>query len=88
MIVVHDKLLLVHAHSFSFLFLQAVQLAGGKMLGGSSSLNIMVYMRGNPNDFNLWSNLTGNPDWSYENVLPYFKKSENYEGNYPDREWI
>lgn len=55
------------------------------MLGGTSSLNVMAYMRGNPNDFDNWAKLTGDLSWSYENVLPYFKKSEDYSGNYPDR---
>ncbi|OXA62734.1 Oxygen-dependent choline dehydrogenase [Folsomia candida] len=61
-----------------------ITISRGKMLGGSSSLNVMVYMRGNPNDFDNWANLTGDASWSYENVLPYFKKSEDYTGNYPD----
>lgn len=50
----------------------------GKMLGGSSSLNAMVYNRCHPNDYDEWEKL-GNKGWSWKNVLPYFKKSENYE---------
>lgn len=45
----------------------------GKMLGGSSSVNAMLYLRGVPEDYNEW-NVTG---WSFKDVLPYFKKSEN-----------
>lgn len=52
----------------------------GKTLGGSSSINGMLYVRGNPLDYNSWSQL-GNRGWSYESVLPYFKKSENFEGD-------
>jgi choline dehydrogenase len=48
----------------------------GKALGGSSSVNGMIYLRGAPNDYNLWEQ-NGIADWSYENVLPYFLKSEN-----------
>ncbi len=50
----------------------------GKVMGGSSSINAMVYTRGNSQDYNSWSNL-GNTGWSYQEVLPYFKKSENNE---------
>jgi choline dehydrogenase-like flavoprotein len=50
----------------------------GKTLGGSSSINGMLYVRGQPLDYDTWGQL-GNRGWSYEQVLPYFKKSENYE---------
>ncbi|XP_055691149.1 glucose dehydrogenase [FAD, quinone]-like [Lutzomyia longipalpis] len=47
----------------------------GKMLGGSSSINGMFYVRGNEDDYNGWEAI-GNPSWGFENVLKYFKKSE------------
>lgn len=50
----------------------------GKVMGGSSSVNAMVYTRGNAHDYNTWSAL-GNVGWSYQDVLPYFKKSEHNE---------
>ena len=50
----------------------------GKVLGGSSSINAMVYARGHRSDYDHWAAL-GNPGWSFDNVLPYFKRSEHNE---------
>ena len=50
----------------------------GKVLGGSSSLNGMIYVRGNKLDYDFWA-YQGNIGWDYESVLPYFKKSENFD---------
>ncbi len=50
----------------------------GRVLGGSSALNGMVYIRGNRGDYDHWSQL-GLRDWSYDKVLPFFRKSEHYE---------
>jgi choline dehydrogenase-like flavoprotein len=50
----------------------------GKVLGGSSSLNAMIYTRGFPADYDFWAD-QGNPGWSYAEVLPFFKKAEHNE---------
>src|SRR5882672_1653542 len=54
---------------------QRVPVPRGKMLGGSSSLNYMMYVRGHPGDFDAWAE-GGAAGWSYAEVLPYFRKSE------------
>lgn len=50
----------------------------GKTLGGSSSLNGMIYVRGHASDYDSWAE-AGNAGWDYASVLPYFKKSEDYQ---------
>jgi choline dehydrogenase len=52
----------------------------GKVLGGSSSINGMIYMRGQAGDYDRWADLTGDDSWRWESVLPLFKKSEDYHG--------
>jgi choline dehydrogenase len=49
----------------------------GKLLGGSSSINAMIYMRGAAADYDEWAQLTGDPSWSYASVLPLFKRMED-----------
>jgi choline dehydrogenase-like flavoprotein len=48
----------------------------GRVLGGSSSINAMCYVRGDPRDYDDWARMTGDEQWSWRNVLPLFKRSE------------
>src|SRR3982751_2679457 len=52
----------------------------GKALGGSSVINGLLYIRGQPADFDDWAAVNGAAGWSYREVLPFFKRSEAYEG--------
>ena len=56
-----------------------IEVPRGKMLGGSSSINGMVFIRGQAQDYDHWAQL-GNRGWSYADVLPVFKRMESYDG--------
>jgi 4-pyridoxate dehydrogenase len=60
-----------------------IEVARGKVIGGSSSINAMAYVRGNRADYARWAS-RGLPDWSYEKVLPYFRRQESWEGGASD----
>jgi choline dehydrogenase len=62
---------------------RAILYPRGRVLGGSSSINGMIYVRGQPEDFDHWGQL-GNRGWSWDGVLPYFKKAESWEGGEDD----
>jgi choline dehydrogenase len=52
--------------------------ARGKVLGGCSSINAMIYMRGQSRDYDEWAKLAGDTSWNWDSVLPLFRKSEDY----------
>ncbi len=56
-----------------------IEVARGKVVGGSSSINAMAYVRGNRADYDRWAS-GGLPDWSFDKVLPYFRRQESWEG--------
>lgn len=58
---------------------RALECARGKVIGGSSSINAMVYVRGNRGDYGRWA-AAGLSNWSYADVLPYFRRQESWEG--------
>ena len=58
---------------------RSVECARGRVIGGSSSINAMAYVRGHRADYDRWA-LNGLPDWSYAHVLPYFRRQESWEG--------
>jgi len=57
---------------------RSIGYARGKVLGGCSSINAMIYMRGQQSDFDHWADL-GNRGWGWQDVLPIFRRSENYQ---------
>jgi choline dehydrogenase len=56
---------------------RAINYPRGRVLGGSSSINAMLYLRGQARDYDEWARLTGDPGWAWQNVLPIFMKSED-----------
>jgi choline dehydrogenase len=59
---------------------RAILYPRGRVLGGSSSINGLIYVRGQPEDFDHWAQL-GNRGWAWDDVLPYFRKAETWEGD-------
>ena len=57
---------------------RSIMYARGRVLGGSSSINAMLYLRGQAEDYNRWATLTGDPRWAWDAVLPVFKASEDH----------
>lgn len=62
---------------------RSILYARGRTLGGCSSINAMIYMRGQARDYDEWESL-GNPGWGWKNVLPVFKSSENHYAGHSD----
>ena len=67
-----------------FLHGRSVYHARGKVLGGSSSVNGMIFQRGNPLDYERWATVPGMADWDYAHCLPYFKRMETCLAAEPD----
>ncbi|MGE3712871.1 MAG: GMC family oxidoreductase, partial [Hyphomicrobiaceae bacterium] len=58
---------------------RGLECARGKVIGGSSSINAMAYVRGHRGDYDRWAKRVSD-DWSYPNVLPYFRRQESWVG--------
>src|SRR3954470_14217529 len=63
---------------------RSMYLPRGRSLGGSSSMNAMIYMRGHRSVYDAWASEDGATGWSYADVFPYFKRSENNERIHDD----
>ena len=63
---------------------RALSYPRGRVLGGCSSINGMIYMRGQREDYDEWANRTGDSSWNWESVLPVFRDSEDYHGGASD----
>ncbi|MDR5752053.1 MULTISPECIES: GMC family oxidoreductase N-terminal domain-containing protein [unclassified Caballeronia] len=59
---------------------RALSYPRGRVLGGCSSINGMIYMRGQREDYDDWAHVTGDPNWSWDSVLPVFRRSEDHYG--------
>lgn len=74
-----------HSEAETDLEQRNIELPRGKVVGGSSSINSMVYMRGHPLDYDRWQDSLGLPNWDYSHCLPYFKSGETSERG--ESEW-
>src|SRR5207302_2974325 len=63
---------------------RAILYPRGRVLGGSSSINGLIYIRGQPEDYDHWAQF-GNRGWSWDDCLPYFRKAERWEGEETDQ---
>jgi choline dehydrogenase len=63
---------------------RSILYARGKVLGGCSSINAMLYLRGQRRDYDEWARITGDSAWSWSSVLPVFKRSEDHHGGASD----
>ncbi|XP_044738910.1 glucose dehydrogenase [FAD, quinone]-like [Chrysoperla carnea] len=63
---------------------RSIRCMHGKVMGGTSVVNWMMYTRGNIADYNRWGRITGDLNWSWKNIHPYYKRLENYTIPYPD----
>lgn len=59
---------------------RSIPLNMGKVLGGGSSINVMVWARGHKNDWELFADASGDPAWGYESVLGIYRRIENWQG--------
>jgi len=64
---------------------RSIHYARGRVLGGCSSINAMIYMRGQKSDYDLWNQATNDPTWNWGGALETYKSIENYFGG--ENEW-
>lgn len=76
-LIVYEQLTWVWTRTWLFYVEQKCRLIRGKLVGGTSAFDCMSYIRGSHSDYDSWSSATGCRGWSYDDVLPYFIKSES-----------
>ena len=59
------------------------EVALGKTLGGMGAISNMIFNRGSPYDFDNWASYTNDKSWSYQNILHIFRRTEDYNGDFP-----
>lgn len=64
---------------------RSIHYARGRVIGGCSSINAMIYMRGQESDYDVWRNVTGDSTWNWSNALETYKSMENYFGG--ENQW-
>jgi choline dehydrogenase len=76
--------ILILTRFIKWLFLKECLISGGRSLGGSSNLDNLAYVRGSTMDYEQWTMLTGDMSWGYSQLVPFFRRTEQFIGSSTD----